>query len=120
MNGMIMKQLVEVTAGDIECGVRGSARECPVALAVSRALDTGVRVGVHRVYRENRLASLPLPSAVAEFIINFDTRPEDTHFEPFSFEIELPEPDKPSRDSHDVVVPGVTTDGDMLDSDGAE
>lgn len=91
-----MSLKVEVTQKDIDIGLRGDCSQCPVALAVSRALiAAGLEYGVGvdelniKLFRHGMLVhTIRTPKEVAEFIEDFDSR---YSVEPFLFEIEVPE-----------------------------
>jgi hypothetical protein len=82
---------IQVTAADIAHGLAGDCEECPIALAIYRALsDAGVRVGTGGVtlYREGTNAMLALPEAATKFIVRFD---HDEPVAPFEFELDVPD-----------------------------
>jgi hypothetical protein len=83
---------VQVTQEDIAQGLAGDCEECPIALAIYRALSatTGVRVGTGGVtlYRDHANAMLALPVAASRFICWFD---HDDVVEPFEFELDIPD-----------------------------
>lgn len=82
---------IQVTEQDISTGLAGDCEECPIALAIYRALsDAGVRVGTAGVtlYREGTNAMLALPEAATRFIDGFD---HDEAVEPFEFDLDVPD-----------------------------
>lgn len=81
-------RVVRVTQEDIECGRPWRASECPVALAVNRALDpevssacVGVLGGVF--YDNKKLYAIPR-TRVANFVRAYDTLHNET-VKPFTF-----------------------------------
>ena len=89
--------VITVTRQDIEAGRRCDPDCCPVARAISRAgIDHFGVVGasVMVVDGRQRAASLPLPSEVKNWILDFDgSRP----VEPISFELCLTANSRPRR-----------------------
>jgi hypothetical protein len=79
---------VEVTAADIAAGARGSCFGCPVALALTRALDLpagAVYVEKHSYSLDGGMIRLrKLPPVAREWIANFDCI---RSVEPFRFSI---------------------------------
>lgn len=65
---------VTVTRRDIQRGVRGDARACPIALALSRTLEAPVEVWSHCavVMREHGRQVALLSPEVQQWIIRFD------------------------------------------------
>jgi hypothetical protein len=88
---------VDVTAEDIAKGVRSQCSDCPVALALKRALGDGISpvVGSDTVdlyFRASGMSYLrplhiPLPMGTARRIQKFD---RGEGMAPFSFEIDVP------------------------------
>jgi hypothetical protein len=81
---------VNVTEDDIRDGQAGVCRECPVALAIKRALPgTDVHVSYERVSLggPRRQEILGTPDAVQEFIGRFDSA---LPVEPFEFDLDIP------------------------------
>jgi hypothetical protein len=79
--------IVNVTAEDIENGVPGSAKSCPIALAARRIEGlkvTGITTR-RAIFQGHGVTMLPLEAV--QFIHSFDA---DCPVEPFSFEIEIP------------------------------
>jgi hypothetical protein len=89
---------IDVTTEDIERGIRGDSRSCPVTLALRRALSLGtwddelVAVGDEEILIGTQY--LPTPDTVAEFIGYFD-RNAMTHVHPFGFVLDFPDDDGP-------------------------
>lgn len=94
-----MKITVNVTQADIDAGMPGFGCDCPVALAVHRALPhlPGAYVYSYGVATSAHLEADPfgsvdvfadLPRAARDFITRFDGSEQ---VEPFSFELELPD-----------------------------
>lgn len=82
---------VQVTEQDVQHGLAGDCEECPIALAIYRALhDAPVRVGTGGVtiYREGTNAMVALPGAASRFISRFD---HDEVVEPFEFDLDVPD-----------------------------
>lgn len=80
---------IEVTQGDIDTGCRKTSQNCPIAIAVSRAV--GKRVGVSEnlvsIYFNGGVSQVcKLPSEATKFITRYDAgyRPA-----PFGFELEV-------------------------------
>jgi hypothetical protein len=87
------KTKVVVTADDIARGVRQGVDDCPVALAIIRALDldpTYVEIDVdrRRALVRGMERSIRLPRAAREFIDDFDYKCNEV--EPFEFKITVP------------------------------
>jgi hypothetical protein len=81
---------VHVTQDDIRDGQAGVCRECPVALAIKRALPgIDVHVSYERVSLggPRRQELLCTPDAVQEFIGRFDSA---LPVEPFGFTLDIP------------------------------
>jgi hypothetical protein len=85
-----MQVQVEVTQDDICNGFRGDCTECPIALALERALPGHhIEVGNDSVWSsEEHLADLPA-DAVA-FIVRFDLWGR-SEAEPFRFTLTIPD-----------------------------
>jgi hypothetical protein len=86
-----MNVTIQVTQEDINHGLAGDCEECPIALALYRALSVaGVRAGTGGVtlYREGTNAMVALPVAAVRFIGRFD---HDELVEPFEFELDVPD-----------------------------
>jgi hypothetical protein len=86
---------VHVKDEDIRDGDQGSCSECPVALALSRAIpNAAIHVFDDSViimpYDSDRRFSLNLPDNVCDFISSFDN---DGDVWPFSFQLELDDAD---------------------------
>ena len=90
-----MKITIEITQEDIDRGIRCSNIECPVAYALTRALNKKVRVNLRSYYLMDNWTVLLLPKEASNFIKTFDQGiTTDVVYEqpkPFSFEIEVPE-----------------------------
>lgn len=78
--------IIEVTESDIEHGQREVCRDCPVALALSRALGKPVHVFPRCAYYDNGEEWINLPQEVTAFIVRFDGR---LPVSPFSFEVDV-------------------------------
>jgi hypothetical protein len=76
---------IEVTQADIAKGVRASACECPVALAMDRATGRSCTVGVSCGHVDD--VSVEFPPEVSDFVLKFDSREPVA---PFTFELSLP------------------------------
>jgi hypothetical protein len=85
-----MEITVNVTQRDIERGIRSKCSDCPVALAVKRALGKRVKVfsGVSTsyLYLDHNKKPFPLPASAVEFIDRFDSGHK---VEPFTFKLKL-------------------------------
>jgi alpha-ketoglutarate-dependent taurine dioxygenase len=83
---------IQVTDQDIAHGLAGDCEECPIALAIYRALSAtaGIRVGTGGVtlYRDHANAMVALPAAASRFISRFD---HDDLVEPFEFDLDVPD-----------------------------
>lgn len=81
---------VDVTAGDIARGTPGSGCQCPVALAVERALPGfNLYVGPEVAYLgfDQTGKTLSLPDEARAFIARFDL---GLLVEPFTFDLTVP------------------------------
>lgn len=86
-----MTVTIHVTAVDIECGVVGSSQWCPVARAMSIALNRPVSVsglGYWKFIGSRSEAKHRLPVEVNTWIDHFDG---EARVKPFSFDIEAPQ-----------------------------
>ncbi len=67
---------IQVTREDIQKGRRGDCYGCPLAIAISRALDRPVEVWSHQVVVlskvETKYTVVPLPVIAQRFIAGFD------------------------------------------------
>lgn len=85
---------VDVTQADIDNGVAGKSESCPVAIAVSRAMESGVRVALGRVFVDDPRRAQPyfssglLPLNAREFIGLFDNHKP---VQPFAFDVDMKE-----------------------------
>ena len=92
---------VEVTQDDIDLGMQGSSRACPIALAAARALDGGFEnvsvasdVGATFFtwktgpFSRGRYTAYELPSEARAFIRDFDRGPV-TDAQPVTFTMVL-------------------------------
>lgn len=82
-----MRVTVNVTQADIDNGVDGDCRLCPVARALSRAGVRGWNVFYHGLVSELTGETIALPRSAMEFIRRFDSGGD---VKPFSFELEIP------------------------------
>ena len=79
---------VTVTADDIGNGEPGEPCLCPIALAVSRALDSGFTAWATTGHVEvDPLTWVDLPVVAQDFIGRYDNA---LPVEPFEFDLELP------------------------------
>lgn len=76
---------IEVTQEDIDCGLAGDCRNCPVARAMNRATGDVWEVGNGWMRRDSETRRR-LPCAVLLFIHRFDKHKTG---EPFSFDLDL-------------------------------
>lgn len=77
---------IEVTAEDIDNGIRTHFLQCPIALAIQRATrDPGWYVSARGTVINNKNAAeeIKLPKKCAQFVTRFD---DDKSVKPFSFE----------------------------------
>jgi hypothetical protein len=76
---------IEVTREDIDNGLPGEPRDCPVAFAIRRATKNRlVFVSNYKAHIGDGIAYLP--DAATEFIQSFDL---DEPVEPFAFELDV-------------------------------
>lgn len=81
---------VHVTETDISAGIVSDCEKCPVARAISRALELEIMVDTDSFYSEwddvtlDGLASIPLPAEAQAFIAIFD---DGGYVLPFTFPI---------------------------------
>jgi len=90
--------LIEVTQNDIDMGMRGAARKCPIARAIERITDERYKA---TVWVEPRLIHaglgyVGLPGKAMEFIERFD---KGEPVAPFAFDADL-EDLIPQGDAH--------------------
>lgn len=76
---------IEVTQADIDEGDACNCRECPVALAIARAVGVEVRVEYLRVFIKEKI--IHLPEQAVDFIDDFDS---ERPVKPFSFDLAYP------------------------------
>lgn len=78
---------IEVTKEDIDMGTRWDYNFCPIALAITRALQVGVYVANATVFCSG-IALYRLPEVAIRFIEDFDC---DGHraVKPFTFELDM-------------------------------
>lgn len=81
---------IEVTQADIDQGETCSTSDCPVALAIIRAVGKELYISVknERVYISPKF--YPLPQEVQDFIGSFDGGPGCLPCRPFSFDLAYP------------------------------
>ena len=79
---------VRVTKADIRAGKQCNATECPLALAMHRALGERAVVGLCEWNRFMRDETFLLPDAACEFRRNFDNA--EPGVKPFAFIVEIP------------------------------
>lgn len=80
---------VRVTAGDIAHGFRNSCSDCPIALALKRALpefDNKLSVDTDSFYGDWDGEMHPLPQKAQDFIFDLDA---GRHVKPFTFVVRL-------------------------------
>ena len=87
------KRTITVTEEDIANGKQGSSDSCPIALAMSRELGTGVHVGFTVANFRNPNGTYTFiqnPKVAQNFIMAFDGYHMETVL-PVSFEVEVPD-----------------------------
>lgn len=89
---------INVTQEDINNGVKGSPRKCPVALAVQRQIPSArvfVQTGyyVKRKLFSSRQIDFKIPYQVGNRIVSFDFGHDfaGEKMEPFTFQLEISE-----------------------------
>lgn len=82
--------LVEVTAADIAAGEQGRCLECPIALAISRAMGQPCGTNGYMWFTQEGRKDGMLPLSAKSWIIGFDFDCSSA-VKPFSFEIEYRE-----------------------------
>lgn len=81
--------MVQVTKADIDAGLRGWCRSCPIALALNRALGCSVSVrNDHFVVLDKPKRKIPLHVAAELFVEMFD---DGRIVHPFEFPQEIPD-----------------------------
>ncbi len=63
---------VNVTAKDIQEGIKQSCTSCPIARAISRLVDSGDKVEIFSDNAKIGEQSYPLPQCATDFIWRFD------------------------------------------------
>ena len=83
-----LKHVISVTSKEIERGVKGSPRYCPVALAFrNKGWGVYTVAGEYaKIYVDDNLGMVELPSDAQWFINDFDA---DKPVEPFEFELDV-------------------------------
>jgi hypothetical protein len=83
---------IDVTQNDINNGTPGLCASCPIAIAASRAMESGVRVGLVRIFLDDFTCAAPylsagrMPPEALRFIDAFD---HHQPVAPFSFDVEM-------------------------------
>lgn len=123
---------IEVTIDDIAAGTRENSELCPIARAMCRALG-GKPVFVYvdyaqiypDVYMEANPLEVQLPRVARNFVIAFDAYGFDGYtkrevFKPFSFDLEVPEPNVVLKPVHAGPWPTTCSNQLLFNVEGAE
>lgn len=83
--------IIHVTQEDIDKGLKGIACNCPIALAIKRALKADISINQTMICINGKIENIDIPESVSTFIELFDSLlPKQV--EPFSFELDYNPP----------------------------